>query len=1090
MEFRILGPLEVRRDGVPLSPGGPKQRALLALLLLHANEPVSRAALIDGLWGERPPETAAKALQVYVSQLRRTLGRERVRTQPGGYRLVLEPDAVDLSRFERLVAEARAATPAAAAPKLREAIGLWRGPALADVADEPFAQAEVGRLEELRLAAAEALAEAELALGRHAQLVPELEGLVAHNPLRERLRGQLMLALYRSGRQADALDAYQAVRSTLIDELGLEPGRALQELELSILRHDSTLDVLAPPVRSGSSAGFVGRESEITELEAALEGAVAGSGGLLLLAGEAGIGKTRLAEELAALARERNADVLWGRCWEAGGAPAYWPWTQAFRGYLRDHELAPAAELAPILPELGEGLPPSDPEQARFRLFEAAAGFLRVASAMNPLVLVLDDLHAADIPSAVLLRYLAPELASMRVLAVGTARTGELRRDQPLAPVLVELGRRAAQRFDLAGLAVDDVAALVEETTGQPASDEVATTIAVRTDGNPLFVTELARLIATDPLLETVPPAIRDVISVRARKLSARCADTLALASVLGRDFPLDVLAKLAGLERDELLEVLDEAVAVRLLVDVDGSPRVLRFSHALIRDALYEELPATRRLRLHRAAAETLVALRAGELGPHLAELAHHFAAADDSRASAYARRAGEHAARALGFEEAARLFEVALEFAPAEDRCGILLSLGEVQMRVGDTEVGKETFLRAADLARAAGDAESLARAALGYGERLMWTGAGEDRELVPLLEEALETMGEGHPALRALLLARLLGALKEVLPPERRAELAREGLALARAHCDDAQLSAMLLTVRVAAWGPDDAEAHLSIATEITELADRAGELERAIDGRCFRVESRMTLGDLPGTLADLEEAARVAEKLGQPTAHWHVAVHRLELALLQGRLEEAEELVDYTRTLTDRTHGADMLGTYHQQRYGLRRAQARAAEAEEDVRQLVTLYPERHSWTRCLLADFCTQVGRADEAEAILAELAAGDFSGVTRDNAWMLSIALLAEVAVAAREVRAAATLYELLAPYADLNVVAAHSFGTGSAHRSLGLLACVNGRREVAGRHFHEALTRNEAMGAAPWVAATQAALAQLAGDGHGRSSR
>ncbi len=346
MEFRILGPLEVRRDGVPLSPGGPKQRALLALLLLHANEPVSRAALIDGLWGERPPETAAKALQVYVSQLRRALGRELVRTRPGGYQLVVQPDALDLGRFERLVAEARAATPSAAAPKLREALGLWRGAALADFADESFAQTEIGRIEELRLAAAEALAEAELALGRHAELVAELEGLVARNPLRERLRGQHMLALYRSGRQAEALEAYQAARSKLVEELGIEPGRALQELERAILRQDPALDAPALPAPSVSSAGFVGRAGEVAELTAALDNALAGRGGLYLLAGEPGIGKTRLAEELAALARERGARVLWGRCWEAGGAPAYWPWTQALRACLRDHELAPAVELA------------------------------------------------------------------------------------------------------------------------------------------------------------------------------------------------------------------------------------------------------------------------------------------------------------------------------------------------------------------------------------------------------------------------------------------------------------------------------------------------------------------------------------------------------------------------------------------------------------------------------------------------------------------------------------------------------------------------------------------------------------------------
>jgi predicted ATPase/DNA-binding SARP family transcriptional activator len=256
MDFRILGPLEANRDGVALATGGPKQRALLALLLLHANEPVSRDALVDGLWGEQPPETAAKALQVYVSQLRRTLGRELVLTSPSGYKLVVQPDALDLLRFEELVAEARTAAPSAAAPKLREALALWRGRALADVADAAFAQAETGRLEELRLAAAEELVDAELALGHASELVPELERVVAQNPLRERPRGQLMLALYRSGRQAEALECYQAGRRALVDELGVEPGGRLRALHQAILQQDPALDVEpaqqpeAPPVET------------------------------------------------------------------------------------------------------------------------------------------------------------------------------------------------------------------------------------------------------------------------------------------------------------------------------------------------------------------------------------------------------------------------------------------------------------------------------------------------------------------------------------------------------------------------------------------------------------------------------------------------------------------------------------------------------------------------------------------------------------------------------------------------------------------------------------------------------------------------
>ncbi len=250
MEFRILGPIEARKDGLAVSPGGPKLRALLALLLVNANELVSHARLIDGLWGESPPESAAKALQVYVSQLRRELGRERIRTRPGGYELVVDPDALDLLRFERLVAEARVSEPAAASQKLGEALALWRGAALADVAEAAFAAVEIGRLEELRLTATEELADAELALGHDAELVSELERLVAQNPVRERLRGQLMLALYRSGRQADALECYQDARSTLVDELGIEPSNRLRELHQAILRQDPELDAqVAEPER-------------------------------------------------------------------------------------------------------------------------------------------------------------------------------------------------------------------------------------------------------------------------------------------------------------------------------------------------------------------------------------------------------------------------------------------------------------------------------------------------------------------------------------------------------------------------------------------------------------------------------------------------------------------------------------------------------------------------------------------------------------------------------------------------------------------------------------------------------------------------
>jgi YVTN family beta-propeller protein len=261
VDFRILGPLEVEQEGGLLVLGGQKQRALLAVLLLHANEVVARDRLIDELWGEEPPETARTALQVHVSQLRKTLGADRIETRAPGYLLHTEPDAFDLERFERLVGKGRAALAGEraqdAASTLREALSLWRGPPLAELEDAPFAQTERLRLEELRLAALEERIDADLALGRHAELVPELEGLASEHPLRERLRGQLMLALYRCGRQADALETYREGRALLADELGLEPGDELRRLERAILEQDPALASpleprRAPPVPTGT----------------------------------------------------------------------------------------------------------------------------------------------------------------------------------------------------------------------------------------------------------------------------------------------------------------------------------------------------------------------------------------------------------------------------------------------------------------------------------------------------------------------------------------------------------------------------------------------------------------------------------------------------------------------------------------------------------------------------------------------------------------------------------------------------------------------------------------------------------------------
>ena len=260
MDFRLLGPLEVSEHDRKIELGGAKQRSVLAILLMHANELVTTDGLVDQIWGATPPARARKTVQVYVGRLRKLLGDTRLVTHPGGYLLQVEPDELDVARFEQLTAEAARAAPAVAARKLTEALALWRGPPLADLAYEGFAQPEIARLEEMRLAAVEDRIAADLARGRHAQVVGELEALVARHPLRERLRYELMLALYRSARQAEALEAYRAARRELAEELGLEPGGQLRELEQAILRHDESLELPpeseeAPPPRTTAPAG-------------------------------------------------------------------------------------------------------------------------------------------------------------------------------------------------------------------------------------------------------------------------------------------------------------------------------------------------------------------------------------------------------------------------------------------------------------------------------------------------------------------------------------------------------------------------------------------------------------------------------------------------------------------------------------------------------------------------------------------------------------------------------------------------------------------------------------------------------------------
>ena len=1117
MDFRILGPLEVLDEGGAVVLAGSKQRALLTLLLLHANEALTTDRLIDELWGERPPASAAKTVQMQISRLRKALGDEAGRgsagllvTREGGYELRLDPNRVDAHRFERLVAEGRSelesGQPGRAVSALEAALSLWRGQPLAELAYEPFAQREVARFDELRVTALEQLIEAKLEVGAHAQVVGQLEALIGDHPYRERMRAQLMLALYRSERQADALQAYQDARRALVDELGIEPGERLRELERAILAQDPALQLaasdepnLTEPQADTPLGAFVGRKRELAELIGGLEDAIAGSGRLFLLVGEPGIGKSRLADELSAHARTHGARVLVGRCWEAGGAPAYWPWTQALRPYVRDSDAAAlraqlgtgARELAQIVPDLRQRFsdlpPPSpiEPEGARFRLFDATAEFLRSACDQRPIMLVLDDLHAADAPSLLLLRYLARELGATRLLLLAASRDVDPAPGQPLTETLAEVGREpVTRRLRLGGLSESEVAEYLELTASEIASPRLATALHSRSEGNPLFVGEIVRLLSVEGTLSqspdasrlAIPQSVRDVIARRLGHRSDECNRLLVLASVLGREFALDLLGRLGSVTDDELLEWLDEAIDAGVVTDVPGSPGRLRFAHVLIRDTLYDGLTSARRLRLHELAVTVLEQLNAERPGSHLAELAHHsLAAGDRERGLRYARQAANEALARLAYEEAARLFQLALEALgqrPVEPavRAELLLAGGGALAKAGNMADAKEMFLAACDIARDARLPDIFAHAALGYGGSSGWQRAAGDMRLVPLLEAALRAIGDDASMLRAMLLARLAGALRDEPSLEPRSSLGREAVEIARRLGDKETLVYALASQFMATWGPDVDEL-VAIAEEVGPLAEETGSADAALDALTMKgVVAWLTFADEAESMDTAYHA--LAGQLGQAAPQWQGAMQNALWALFRGDFANAEQLEEQAfRSGPARSSDADC--SYRLAMFILRRAQGRLPEVENLIRDAVDRYPGYRAF-RSFIPLLERELGRGQAARRAFDELAEAEFAALPRDSEWLFCLSILAEVAAYLRDQDRAAVLYRLLAPYARVHAMAAGEAPIGPVARYLGILATTTSRWADAACQFEDAIVVNARVGARPWLAHTQ----------------
>jgi DNA-binding CsgD family transcriptional regulator len=863
---------------------------------------------------------------------------------------------------------------------------------------------------------------------------------------------------------------------------------------------------------------FVGRQAEMGALQAALEDALAGRGRLVLLVGEPGIGKTRIAREFASHTELRGAQVLWGRCHEHEGAPPYWPWIQIIRTYVRVQDAAQiyaemgggAADIAEIVPDVRELLPdlPYPPQfedsgQARFRLFDAITAFLCEAARHHPRVLILDNLHWADRPSLLLLEFLTQELSRSRLLIVGTYRDTTLSRQHPLSETLAELTREhALQRLFLHGLHREEVGRFLKVTTDFTPSQALVEAVYTQTEGNPLFLTEVVRLLiqAGEFRLERgqqcqgvslrIPEGVRDVIGKRLNHLSPPCNQMLTIAAVVGREFGLEELVRLVdGVSEERVLEMLEEAVAAHVIEEVAQAMARYQFTHALIQATLYDEMTTVRRVRLHRRVGEVLEEVYSTNCEPYVAQLAHHFCAAAQrgnvDKAITYATRAGARALTLLAYDEAVHHYERALRLLEDEawldeaQRCKLLLALGEAQRQAGAYPQAMDTFQRAADAARRLGLPESLAHAALGFEETTWRPGLPGD-VAARLLEEALRGLAEGDSSLKARVLGNLARALLFTGAFAPAAAVEAQAVEMARRIGDPATLAATLKARFFARFRPEQITARLSAATELISLAKAVHDRETVLNAYAWRLFDLMELGDIEAVDSQLTIYTRLVEELRHPFYLYVNTSFRAMRAIFAGHFAEGESLAQETLAIGQRLRGQDTLGIFGVQMFTLRREQGRLQELAPVVQSFVHMHPETSTW-RPGLALLYSELGLAHEARAEFEHLATNDFATIPQDALWVTCITYLSEVCAFLGDACRAAILYQCLAPHDGYNIVVGPTAACyGAASYYLGLLAATMARWEEAQRHFTAALTMNARMGAKPALARTQYTYARM----------
>ncbi len=1138
--IQLCGRLSVEIDGVQVADTlrGRQVPLLLAYLLLNRSRPVGREELIGALWPDRAPLSQDGALRTLLSRLRSGIGASAL---IGRDELVLDLPGPVWIDFEAARSEIERAGLALAQGDARRAWGLAQVPLnIASRGLLPGAQAnwlepQRRELADIRLEALEVVGQAGLKLGgtQLASAERAARSVIEAEPYRESGYVLLMQALGAQGNVPEALRAFDRLRTLLRDELGTTPAPETLALHERLLRpggqargegepaQDSDVPIELPAeLLMHDDAPLVGRHQELEQLELLWEQARQASGRhrtgrVVMLTGDAGIGKTRLVAALAAAAHEGGAFVLAGRSPEEALVP-YQPFLEALRYYvqgmpysaLRASTREYGSELSRLIPELRRRIPElaapplGELETERYRLFEAVVGLLSEISSTAPVLLVLDDLHWADRPTLLLLRHLARSINPARLLILGAYRATEAQADG-FVDALAGLRREGLiTQSHIEGLREDETAELIRVLTGTLPTRAFSTALHAQTEGNPFFIGEIVRHLteagvradragAAELRRAGLPEEVKDVIARRLSRLDSRAIEWLRVAAVIGRDFDASLLEQVASLDEDEFLNALDEALAAGLVLEVPNAPGSYSFTHALIRETLYEGMSAPRRARIHRRVGEVLEASGAEK---HLTALALHFTRAagsqDAAKAIEYARRAGAQASTMLAHEEAAEHYAHALEVQErfgSEDvarRCELLLLLGEARVRAGERRLAWEAFREASEFAVQAGDTASLAGAAIGASRRYIQPPGVVDEELIALLERALKMTEGEQSVIRVALLARLCGALYYSTRRHEMSSLAQEATELANQLGDPEPRALAAAARRRAFWHPAHLEQRLSDSTELLTLARETADLELVLQGHGWLVVDLLEQGNSDAVDAQIEAFTSGAEQLRQPLYLWNAAVWRAMRALLGGRLDEADQLAgeamaagSYGETITAPQY-------YAIQMLAIRREQARMAELEEVTRQLVSSNPSRPAW-RAALMTLLWETGRLEEARAELETIAAQNFEDIPEDGDWLIAVTLLAEGAARLGEVEHAGRLYEMLLPYRRGNVVIGlAAVCLGAAARFLGRLAATVGNRSDAAAHFEFALAANAALDTPLYLAHTQLDYAELLGPG------